>query len=138
MKCALSILAILTASLAPLYLRRGRSKAPLPAPLALLLLLASFLEAFDLLCSLDPQRLELWKRWAVNLEAWLAPVCCWFSLTHARSYQRRALPFSQKTLMALSLLFALATPFLPVGALFYSPDFASDAVLFLNGPGLIF
>jgi putative PEP-CTERM system histidine kinase len=138
MKNAISILAIMFAGIVPVCLLSRQRRHRLPYGLAFLLLLAATLEGFDLMGNLHPADLSLWKRHSLAAEALLAPAWLWFSLTYARQTEPGAISLPQRLLLAASVLFALVAPFLSVSALFYSPDFATDGVLFLNKAGLFF
>ncbi|MEA5114174.1 MAG: XrtA/PEP-CTERM system histidine kinase PrsK [Geobacteraceae bacterium] len=106
--------------------------------LALAMADLALLEFFDLQTLLNPDGFMYWKEYALLAEGFF-PFIWLFGIT---AYAHRGLPGGvsrvQKILVALSV-------FMPVAALaglrkpfFYSPDFAAERMLFLNGISFAF
>ncbi len=135
---ALSITAISFAVLFPLYFTLRKDTPSLPIPLAIAVLLSAFLEFFDLLILQNPEQIYFWKKFSLMCEAFLPPVWLWFSLTYARQdcYQTTSIPF--RILLAVSPLIAIFAFMLPIRSFVYSPDFATEKILFLGNNGFIF
>lgn len=138
MQTALSIAAIFLAIAYLLYfLSRKESGANFHA-LSATVLAAAALEFFDLLSYLYPENLFFWKRFTLGVEACLPALWLWFSLVYSRQNDFRATPLFQRLILAASPLFVGSLFFFPATAYFYSPDFASEQVLFLSRTGFIF
>ncbi|MDD2540806.1 MAG: PEP-CTERM system histidine kinase PrsK [Desulfuromonadaceae bacterium] len=135
---ALSITAMSIAALFSLYFTLRKDTPSLPVPLAIAVMLSAVLEFFDLLILHNPEQLYLWKKFSLMTEAMLLPVWLWFSLTYARQkgYQTTSIPL--RILLAISPLIAIFALILPIRSFVYSPDFASEKVLFLGNNGFIF
>jgi putative PEP-CTERM system histidine kinase len=136
-----TLLAITAISLAAVYLlyfncRKGMSAPPLALSAALLV--AALLELFDLLALLNPAHLLVWKRYSLIAEAALPPVWLWFSLRYARQNEPSSLSRLQRFLVAISPLFVVSTLLLTPASFFYSPDFATERILFLGNAGFYF
>jgi putative PEP-CTERM system histidine kinase len=136
MQTIISITAIALATIYPLYFlgRKDRDTLPLSAAI----LSAALLELCDLLTLLHPGDIFIWKRCSLAVEALLPPVWLWFSLNYARKNDPRSIALFQRFLLVASPLFIVSVLFLPITSFFYSPDFASEKVLFLGKAGFIF
>lgn len=134
----LSITAISCALMVPLYFAARKDTASLPVQLSLALVLAAVLEFFDLLTMYNPDQLYYWKKFSLISEAVMVPVWFWLYLTYARHNWLSATSVPLRVLLASSPLLAVAALMLPIRSLIYSPDFASEKVLFLSNNGFIF
>lgn len=114
--------------------RPGLSAAATVAALAV----SASLELFDLLTLAEPGRLLVWKQWGMTAEALLPAVWLCYSLTHARRTGRGTISRLQWVFLAASFAFPAAVLALPAGSLFYSPDFATERLLFLTNAGYYF
>ncbi|BEH10059.1 PEP-CTERM system histidine kinase PrsK [Geobacter sulfurreducens subsp. ethanolicus] len=101
------------------------------------LTVASVLEVLDLVVVLDPDRLFEWKRWVLGVESLLPAAWLSYSLTHSRRTATSAVPRLQRFCLAATAVFPLAA-LLPPEVFFYSPDFATERVLFLTVHGYYF
>ena len=105
---------------------------------AIYLLLFALLEIFDLLAFYQPARLFYWKRFAVACEALLPVVTVAFSLTFYRKGGVRQAGILSRIFLFLSPLFLVAAAVYRPEGLFFSPDFASEKILFLTNAGFLF
>lgn len=138
MQTIISISAIIISVMYLCYILVHRTRSTSSLPLSAVMLLAAALETFDLLALLNPDNLFVWKQVSLLIEAFLPPVWLWFSLTYARQYEFRSISLLQRLLLAVSPLFAGSVILLPVTSFFYSPDFPSEKILFLENTGFIF
>lgn len=134
----LSITAIIVTVMFPLYFALRKDTFSLPAPLSIAVLTATALEFFDLFILCNPEQVYVWKKLSLLTEAALTPAWLWFALTYARQKQARTISMPYRFLMAASPLFAIFAFMLPIRSFVYSPDFATEKVLFLNNNGFIF
>lgn len=135
---AISITALLLVAACSVF-SLWKSERRLPVYVLLFALIAtSVLELFDLLATSFPGTVMFWKRYALMAEALLP--CAWllFSLTHARQLEIKLVPRLQRFLVVFSLAFPITVLTLPVDTFFYSPDFATERILFLNNTGFVF
>lgn len=102
------------------------------------LLVASCLEILDLMAMLEPDRLLEWKRWTVAVESLVPAAWLGYSLTHARRTGEAGMPRLQWFFLAVAVVFPVVALTNPPDALFYSPDFAMERVLFLTATGYYF
>lgn len=139
MPTAISITAITVAVIFVLVFTLRKETPSSPLSLSITVLLAAALELFDLLAFCNPEQLYIWKKYSLAAEALMAPLWLWFSLTYARqrSEQLKIQP-AYRFLLAASPLLAGTALFLPAGKLIYSPDFATEKILFLSGAGFCF
>ena len=133
----ISSAAICAAVIFSFYVLFRRTGAP-GFILVVALLPSSALEIFDLLALIQPERLFLWKKLALFAEGCLPSSWLFFALTYARQREMRAISLLQRSLLVLSLCFAGSPLVLPVGSLFYSPDFSQERILFLGEMGFAF
>lgn len=138
MQSILSLTAVIAATAYPLYFIARRAGNAPPPPLCAAVLVTACVELFDLATLLDPALFPVWKRCALVAEALLPFTWLWFSLTYARRHEPHAIPLFQRLLLILSPLFAAAALFVPAGAIYYSPDFAEERILFLGNAGFFF
>jgi len=138
MHIALSISAIIIAVMFPLFFALRRETVSPPAQLTITVLLAAVLELFDLLTLCNPEQLYFWKKFAFTAEAFLLPAWLWFSLTYARQEGHRSISLPFRLLLGTSPFFAVIALILPMRSFIYSPDFATEKVLFLSNYGFIF
>ncbi len=139
MQTLLSITAIVAAVAYPLiYALLRRERSALPPTLCAALLMAAALELCELLAVVQPGNFSLWMRLSLGVEAALPPTWLWFSLTYARQNEPQSIPPFQRLLLACSPLFLASVLVLPASAFFYSPDFASERILFLGNKGYFF
>ncbi|KIE42016.1 XrtA/PEP-CTERM system histidine kinase PrsK [Geobacter anodireducens] len=99
---------------------------------------ASALEVLDFMVMLDPDRLFEWKRWVLAVESLLPAAWLSYSLTHSRRTATSAVPRLQWFFAAATAAFPLAALLLPPEVFIYSPDFATERVLFLTVHGYYF
>ncbi|NTU41847.1 MAG: PEP-CTERM system histidine kinase PrsK [Nitrospirales bacterium] len=127
---------ILAAGYVFLRLYKERS---LPACAAAGALLSSAaIELFDFLSLRSPEEVLFWKRISLLSESLLPFMWLSFSLTFSRTADRQVVPSYQWPLLFFSLLFVAAAAVIPDSALFYSPDFRDEKVLFLGNGGYFF
>lgn len=106
--------------------------------LAAALVTGAFLEiaeTMSLISSLDYMQ---WKRAAIFLESALPALLFLFSTVYARSFSWNGSQLITRLLIILSPLLLLSGAFFTPDQLFYSPDFISERMLFLNNYGFIF
>lgn len=132
----ISVAALVATLLFVLYLLLGpRRRGRFPLQVVWLLLLA-WIEAFDLLALRQPERMFFWKYFSLGGEA-LLPL---LTLAFAMSFYRRAGRggwFSRILLYCAPIFLPLALYRGPRG-LWFSPDFASEGILFLGQSGFFF
>ncbi len=138
MLIALSITAILVATIFPLYFGLRKETASLPLPLIIALLLAALLEVFEVYTLTNPEQIYLWKKFSLTTEAMLFPVWLWFTITFTRQTETLRLSIHLKLLLATSPLLVIFALLLPINSFVYSPDFATEKILFLGNNGFIF
>ncbi len=138
MLSSLSITAIICATIFYLYFALSKDTTSLSVPLSIAVLLSAALELFDLLTLINPDDLYFWKKFSLTAEAFLVPSWLWFSLTYARHNGNLTISLPLRFLLASSPLFAIFALMLPIRLLFYSPDFATEKVLFLSNYGFVF
>ncbi len=135
----ISITAITVAVLFPLYFKLRNGALSLPAALACAVLLAAFLEFFDLLTLCNPEQLNVWKKFSLTTEAILLPAWLIYAMTAGRqSVTYKALPAHVRFLLAASPLLLIAAVALPTHSFVYSPDFFTEKILFLSNSGFAF
>lgn len=134
----LSITAIIVAFMFPVYCLSRLDTATPSVALSVAMVLAAFLELFDLLSLTNPEQLYFWKKFSLVTEAAMLPALLWFALTYARQNKLNTLSIPLRLLLATSTLFTFFTLMLPVNSLVYSPDFATENVLFLSNYGFAY
>lgn len=138
MLMVLSITAIIGATIFPLYFAFRKGASSPPVTLSIAVFIAAALELFDLLMLCHPEQVYQWKKLSLLSEALLLPIWLWFSLTYARQNGYSIVSMPYRLLLSTSPLFAIFALILPIRSFFYSPDFATEKVLFLNNNGFIF
>lgn len=138
MLVVLSIIAIISAVMFPLYFVFRKDCATPPVLLSIALCLSALLEFFDLLALSDPGQIYFWKKFSLVAEAVLLPLWLWFTLTYARQNWQRTITIPLRILLAASPALAILTLILPIRSFVYSPDFATEKILFLGNYGFIF
>jgi len=101
------------------------------------LIALAVLEGCDLGAILHPVDLSYWKKGAIIAEAWLPSFLLFYSLTFARLGGRRTISLLAQLFLFVSFVFPLVA-FLPATMFFYSPDFATEKMLFLRSWGYYF
>lgn len=133
---ALTIAAFIVTLLFCLYLvLKYRSFAVVP-PLLLLLLVLT-LQTLESYILFHPERLSL-KRSAMLLEACLPLAAFFYSTQFCRPGGVAKLSKISRIQLFLALLFALSSLWLFPAALFFSPDFGDEKLLFLTNTGFLF
>ena len=102
----------------------------------LLLLVFAWLEIFDLLALLQPQRLFLWKHFSLVAEALLPLTTVAFALSFYRRPGQTGV--ISRGFLYSSPLFLLPALMLGPRAFWFSPDFAREGILFLSQVGFFF
>jgi putative PEP-CTERM system histidine kinase len=138
MQSIITITAISLSLCYPLFLLFRRGKTSIPISLIFLLLASAGLEFFDFLAFTQSEDLLFWKRLSLGIEALLPPIWLWFTLTYARQTDFRSIPLWQRILIFTSPLFLISVFSFPVSDFIYSPDFASEKILFLGKAGYVF
>jgi putative PEP-CTERM system histidine kinase len=138
MLMTLSVTAIFAAIMFPLYFTLRKDTPSTPAPLSIAVVIAAVIELFDLLALYNPGQIYLWKKCTLTAEAALVPAWLWFSVTYARQDGYRTISIPLRLVLAASPFFAVFALMLPVRSFVYSPDFATEKVLFLGNNGFIF
>jgi putative PEP-CTERM system histidine kinase len=138
LQTTLSTAAIFLALLCALLVALRNRGALFSLVMAGALLLAAGLELFDLLALNGPEELYRWKWGTLVAEALLPLTFLLFSLTFARRFALKELRRHQKILLALALLLALVPLFAAPLDLFYSPDFETERLLFLEVEAFVF
>jgi len=138
MLTVLSIIAIGVAVMFPLYFLLRKDTITPPLPLSIAIVLAAVLELFDLLMLSNPEQLYYWKKFSLIAEGAMLPIWLWFSLTYARQNRLRTISTPLLFLLAASPLFSIFALILPINSFVYSPDLATEKVLFLSNYGFIF
>jgi putative PEP-CTERM system histidine kinase len=116
-----------------------RQRRPLPVYATVAALAATGCSlAFDFLAITYPDDFHSWKKASLVSESLLPVSWLLFSATFSRSAESISVSTVQKALLAASLAFPAAVFFLPQEQFFYSPDFASERMLFLGRAGFIF
>ena len=134
----LSITAIVAAAMYPIFFALRKDTPSPPVPLSIAIIAAAVLELFDLLILHNPEQFYFWKKCSLTTEAVLIPIWLWFALTYARRDGHRMISMPYRILLAASPLFAIFALALPINSFVYSPDFATEKVLFLGNNGFIF
>lgn len=133
-----SVLSIFTTSLILLYVlvrhRSGLSNLALIGGLCGGL----GLEVFDQLALAYPESFGLWKGYGLVCEAVLPGFWLLYAVTFARHKTIRGQSLVTRLLLALSLLFPIAAWVVPMGRMFYAPDFPVETMLFLGASGYVF
>jgi putative PEP-CTERM system histidine kinase len=135
---ALSISTIFAAIMFPLYFALRKDTSSTPVQLFTALLMSAAVELFDLLALYNPEQLYLWKKCSLTAEAALIPTWFWFTMTYARQNGFRASSLPLRLTLAVSPLFTIFALILPIRSFVYSPDFATEKVLFLGNNGFMF
>lgn len=135
---AISISAIMAALIFPIYFWIRKDSATPPLALSFAVMIAVALELFDLLLLSHPEQFYVWKKFSLVTEALLPPVWLWFSLTYARKSELRSTPLWLRAALAASPLFVFAAFLLPINSFLYSPDFATEKIVFLSNAGFVF
>ena len=139
MLTVLSIIAIAVAAMFPLYFTFRKDTPSPPLQLSIAITLAAALEFFNLMAFCNPEELNFWGKFSITTEALLAPALLWFAMTYARQQNKSATILSPlHLLLAVSPLLTGAAIFLPISSFIYSPDFATEKILFLSNAGFIF
>jgi len=91
----------------------------------------------DSMSVLMPDMLDVWKRVALVSETIMAPSWLLFTLSFARTAQWRSINNFSRLLLLISpfLMFFFMT--VPVSGFFYSPEFESEGILFLENAGYL-
>ena len=134
----LPITAIGLSSAYLLFFLKSKDRSAPPLALSAVILLAALVEFVDSMTHLNPDKLLMWKQIALLTESFLPPAWLWFTLTYSRQNECISISLFQRLLLTCSPLFAVSTLVLPVTSFFYSPDFASEHILFLGNAGFIF
>ena len=119
-----------------LFIKKGRSFSFFA--LAALLLLYCLLEISDLLVCLNPHELFLWKRFGLICEALLPFVALFFSLTFYRASGLRNAGWFSRIALLLAPLFLAVVLLVGPEELIFSPDFATEKIIFLGRMGFFF
>lgn len=138
MQIIFSILAILLTVGYGAYLLAHRPRRLSSFVLAGGLLACVVLEFCDLRVLLDPEGLQFWKRGALLAESVLPGFWLLFALVFSRTGGWREMSRLSRLLLLATLAFPLAALLLPTSAIFYSPDFAEEKMLFLGSAGYFF
>jgi len=138
MQTVLSITAIFLGIAYLLYFHCCKEKGVNLYSLPAAVLAATTMEIFDLLAILHPEDLLIWKKFTLTIESFIPPLWLWFSLTYARQNELRSISLFQRFLLAISPIFVGSLFCFPVTSFFYSPDFATEGVLFLGNAGFTF
>jgi putative PEP-CTERM system histidine kinase len=138
MLMALSISTIFAAIMFPLYFALRKDTSSTPVQLFTALLMSAAVELFDLLALYNPEQLYLWKKCSLTAEAALIPTWLWFTMTYARQNGFRASSLPLRLTLTVSPLFTIFALILPIRSFVYSPDFATEKVLFLGNNGFMF
>ncbi len=138
MLMVLSIMAVISAAMFPLYFVLRKDVASPPVPLSLAVAMSALLELFDLLLLCNPEQIYFWKKFSLVSEAVLLPIWLLFTLTYARQNWQSTVTIPFRFLLASSPLLALLALMLPIRSFVYSPDFVTEKVLFLSNYGFIF
>lgn len=138
MLMALSIIAVISAAMFLLYFVLRKDIASPPVPLTIAVALSALLEVFDLLMLSNPEQVYFWKKFSLMSEAVLLPVWLWFTLTYARQKGQRTITMPLRFMLAASPLLTILALTLPIRSFVYSPDFATEKVLFLSNYGFTF
>lgn len=117
-------------------LRSERKLASLS--LAILLWLMAGLAVCDLLLLQMPSRFMMLSQIALYCMALICPACILFSNIFHREFSIADLPTSQIMLLGLSFVPLALVVIFPVSDYYYSPDFHSDKVLFLEPVAFFF
>lgn len=132
------VLAIAMAVLYPVVgLTRSERKGGALLLLGVLWLLAA-LGLCDLLLVKAPASFMALSQISLYCMALACPVCILFSNVYCREFSFSELPTSQLMLMGLSLVPLAVVAFFPVREFYYSPDFHTDKVLFLEPVAFFF
>lgn len=138
MSTVLSSIAISAATMYVLYFSLRKETASPPAPLVSAVMLAATLELFDLLLLVNPEQIYFWKKFSFMAEALLIPAWLWFSLTYSRQNGIQTITIPVRFLLMTSPLFVIYAFITPIHSVIYSPDFATEKVLFLSNQGFTF
>ena len=95
----------------------------------------TLLEAFDNIAVSFPSNFLFWKRFSILLESLLPMLFLSFSMAYARNFSWSSLPIVPKLLLTSSPFIFLASLAIPIGKIFYTPDFSSERMLFLSNAG---
>ncbi|CAG1064667.1 Sensor protein ZraS [uncultured bacterium] len=134
----ISIAAVVLTGAYSAYLAFGKGR-PLPVYAFVAALAATGCSlAFDFLAITYPEDFHSWKKASLVSESLLPVSWLLFSATFSRSAESISVSTVQKALLAASLAFPAAAILLPQEQFFYSPDFASERMLFLGRAGFIF
>lgn len=134
----LSITAIIGAVMFPLYFVFKKNSSSPPFALSIALLMAAALEFFDLIMLFNPEQFYFWKKFSLLAEAAMIPLWLWFALTYSRQSWQRSSSWSLRILLAASPLFVIFAFVLPIRSFVFSPDFATEKILFLSNYGFTF
>ncbi|WP_429885144.1 XrtA/PEP-CTERM system histidine kinase PrsK [Geoalkalibacter halelectricus] len=119
-----------------LLLRRRPTATIIALIVALCVALA--VEIIDLLALRDPANLESYKQWGLLAESLLPFTWLLYTLKFGRLPGWRNISWLQRGILAAAALMPLPVLLLPVGDIFYSPDFGDELLLFLGNPGYYF
>jgi len=129
---AIQILAIGFSFFYPIYSLIRSERMLSAASLLVLLWLVSALGVCDFLLPEFPDKVALLSSISLYCMALLCPVSILFSNVFCRDFIFTKLPKAQHLLLALSLMPLFLVGFFPVSSFFFSPDFATDKMLFLE------
>ncbi len=101
------------------------------------LLSTAIVIAGDLMSILQPDLLNEWKKIVIISEAVMIPSWFFFTLSFARIGGWSSVGTGPRILLFLSPLLMLIFIAVPIEGIFYSPEFASDNILFLEKMGYI-
>jgi len=137
MQYVVSITAIVACLLYPVCFA-GRKETPAPpVMLSIAALLAGTVELFDLLAFYNPDNVYTLKRVCLVVETLLPAALLWFALTYARVCETGYISSFNKCVLSVSPLLAGYSIFVPTQFFFYSPDFATEKILFLGNLGFM-
>ncbi len=92
----------------------------------------------DLMCISRPELIFEWKRFVFISEAVMVSSWFLFALRFARVNYWDTINFFSKILVFLSPLLMIIFVLLKIESFFYSPEFDTERILFLDNPGYIF
>jgi putative PEP-CTERM system histidine kinase len=135
---SISIFTIIIALLTALIVVFKRHKRFSDIALSLSLLLTAFVIFGDSMSMISPELVVEWKRIVFISEAVMVFLWLLFSLSFARTDYWSTVTNFSKFLIFLSPVFVVFFIMVPMDEFFYSPEFASEKILFLGNGGFIF
>jgi putative PEP-CTERM system histidine kinase len=124
--------AILISAVCALSLLAGQERTLSALALISAISATAALELFDLMAVRNPDDLLFWKKYSLTAEGFIPLLWLLYTAMYARREGFRGIPTWQKIVLAASLLLPLAAITHSAGQFFYSPDFTTEHLLFLE------